>query len=751
MSKLFQNNVYTETNLFYSTNLDDIDTSPFQVPWYYRAEGVLGRQSTPNYYYTLKTSGISSEADIWLNGKLVVGKERQSGAYTGWEYDVTDVLRFGGEGNVFLVKVYPTNYDRDFALGFVDWNPYPPDNGTGIWRDIELKRTGQVSLSMPRITTRPALDGTIEIYLDVKNLNSTLKTSGYVDCAVFDPSGVKLNALKSTFSLSAGAQPTIHLAAKISNPQLWWPHQWGAQPLYSIQCNATTCPHKLSDSTPVTRFGLRTVASKLNKRYNNTTFFINSRRFQVLGAGYTSDMFLRFNQDKLGAQFQYVLDMGLNTIRLEGKQEHPFLYELADELGIMILAGWECCDKWEAWSYNDEGSGKLWSDADYEVAKLEMRHEAQMMQSHASMLGFLVGIDFWPADRATAIYIEALKASNWDIPIIASASQRGSPEQLGCMIGAAGFGSELGAGVGTPELSLLKRFLEPADLEDLWKAPDKGLYHMSTNARYGKPTSLEDYLLKSQMMNYEVTRSQFEAYTARWSASLARPATGMVYWMINNAWPSLHWNLYFGVRSALADLQTTVYNYQDRSIYLIDRRLTPTAPELPGRTVGIEVIGLDGKLIVKRSVDTSTELNSARRITVVPGLANITSVESVLARPSLDTLDWDNSTWYHTPVTKYSDFTAFNDMGRADFVVRVDGRKVLLENKSKMPEVFVRLNLVDGEGRDVVPVTWSENYMTLWPGEKMEIEVEYGCSWGKFRVEVCGRNMGKRVVELGGA
>jgi len=34
------------------------------------------------------------------------------------------------------VKVYPTDYNRDFALGFVDWNPYPPDNGTGIWRDM---------------------------------------------------------------------------------------------------------------------------------------------------------------------------------------------------------------------------------------------------------------------------------------------------------------------------------------------------------------------------------------------------------------------------------------------------------------------------------------------------------------------------------------------------------------------------------------------------------------------------------------
>ena len=43
--------------------------------------------------------------------------------------------------------------------------------------------------------------------------------------------------------------------------------------------------------------------------------------------------------------------MGMNTIRLEGKMEHPELYEIADRLGLMVMPGWECCDKWEAWKY----------------------------------------------------------------------------------------------------------------------------------------------------------------------------------------------------------------------------------------------------------------------------------------------------------------------------------------------------------------------------------------------------------------
>jgi exo-1,4-beta-D-glucosaminidase len=76
---------------------------------------------------------------------------------------------------------------------------------------------------------------------------------------------------------------------------------------------------------------------------------VNGHPFEVLGAGYGPDIFLRYDENRIRTFFQYMLDMGLNTVRLEGKQEHPELYELADRMGMMILAGWECCTKWEGW------------------------------------------------------------------------------------------------------------------------------------------------------------------------------------------------------------------------------------------------------------------------------------------------------------------------------------------------------------------------------------------------------------------
>lgn len=808
MATLITNGKYTEEDLFFSTNLQNVESNQFRVPWYYRSEIDVGPAGDTGLFYTLRTNGISSRADIYLNGRLVADKNTQAGAYVGLEHDVTDHWREDGN-NVLLIKVYPTDYNRDFALGFVDWNPYPADNGTGVWRDVEVIGTGQITLGAPRVQTD--LGGKVTVFVDAKNLAKNA-TSGILSCVVNDPLGVKVKTLEGAFELQPGGHKKLKGETKIENPQVWWPRQWGEQPLYSVQCNVTLKGTSgTSDATTTTKFGIRTVTSTLNTAYNDTTFFVNGQRFQVLGAGYTSDIFLRFDEAKLRTQFQLVLDMGLNTVRLEGKQEHPRLYELADEMGIMLLAGWECCDKWEGWSYNDEGSGEKWTDTDYSIANLSMRHEAEMMQSHPSMLGFLIGSDFWPDDRATAIYVDALKILDWDTPILASASQRGAPNLIGNggmkmpgpydwvppnywfdeqqRLGAAGgFGSELGAGVGTPQLPSSQKFLSQSDLDDLWKSPNKGLYHMSTNvssfytreiyntalfARYGAPTSLDDYLAKAQISDYEATKAQFEAYLSRWNTT--RPATGLIYWMLNNAWPSLHWNLfdyynvpggsYYGLKSALNSLQHIVFDQQDHSVYLIDRRLEPKGAEDPSRTIDIEVTDTTGKLIVKRSIDTQTALNSAKKVTNVPGLANRTDIaflrlrlsdaNTVLSRntytiaPNPDVMDWDASTWYHTPVTSFANYQGLQKMTHADVDVSMQGKTVKMKNKSTVPAVHVRLGLVDGKGADVQGGVWSENYVVIWPGEELGVTLQYEGSAEGLKVEVGGWNVNKKMEGLG--
>ncbi|KAI1132444.1 family 2 glycoside hydrolase [Nemania abortiva] len=802
MGCLLQAGVYKEDDLFYSENLKKFDAGQFHVPWIYRNEFDLDPK--PNRHYFLRTHGITSKGDIFINGKQVASNLTQAGAYGGHEYDVSRIL---DKKNALVVRVHPTNYNYDLALGFVDWNPYPPDNGTGIWRNVEVKETGPVAMEPLRVTTETSLpedDSTARVTLrsTARNLETHEVTLG-LRAKVTSESG-KSYTWDQTVKLAASESKEVVLSTTLTNPEIWWPKQWGKQPLYTGEISVSV-DEGVSDTVNDT-FGIRHVASKVNS-HNDTIFYVNGLPFQVIGGGYSADMFLRWDSEKFTKQAKLTLDLGGNTIRLEGKNEQPELYKIADQLGLMVIAGWECCDKWEAWSYNEDLAVRsLWAEKDYVIANASMKHEALMQQNHPSMLGYLVGSDYWPNDRAAGLYDSAIKEAGWQIPIIASASKRGYPAILGPSgmkmdgpydwsppnywydvepsedrLGAAfGFGSELGSGVGTPELSSLKKFLSKGDQDDLWETPNKGLYHMSTNvssfydrkiyndalwARYGAPVSLDDYLMKAQIMDYEATRSQFEAVSAFWSKE--RPATGLIYWMLNNAWPSLHWNLfdyylhpagsYFGAKVG-SRLEHVAYDYLKKAVYLINHSLNNKGP----RTISVDIIDKSGKSLYNNTKTAETEPNASRNVLDLSApLKSITDVvflritladeKTTLSRnvywlsKELDVLDWEDSDWFFTPVTKYANYTALDKLENAKVSVSTqvsesgDHATVVLENKSAVPAFFITLNLVNKAGEDVVPVFWSDNYVTLWPHEKLELEVQ---GQGAAAIRVNGKNIG---------
>ena len=131
--------------------------------------------------------------------------------------------------------------------------------------------------------------------------------------------------------------------------------------------------------------------------------------------------------------------------------------------------------------------------------------------------------------------------------------------------GSFGFDSEQGSGDTVPTMDSIQRFLSPADQAALWQQPDAHQYHLnyeSTDgehsgysfgtldnldtavaARYGKWTSLAQYVQEAQVQNYENTRSQFEAYIDHWN-NYPTPSTGTDYWQLNKGWPTMLWDLY---------------------------------------------------------------------------------------------------------------------------------------------------------------------------------------------------------------
>ena len=133
-----------------------------------------------------------------------------------------------------------------------------------------------------------------------------------------------------------------------------------------------------------TRFGIREVTSELNKDQRRV-FAINGKKILIRGGGWSPDMMLREDPQRLRDEFRYVQDMGLNTIRLEGKLETEDFYDLADERGILLMAGWCCCDFWEQWA--------KWKPQDHVIAKASLLDQIYRLRGHPSLVAWLNGSD----------------------------------------------------------------------------------------------------------------------------------------------------------------------------------------------------------------------------------------------------------------------------------------------------------------------------------------------------------------------
>src|SRR5205085_2312567 len=103
-------------------------------------------------------------------------------------------------------------------------------------------------------------------------------------------------------------------------------------------------------------------------------FKINGKNVLIRGGGWSPDMFLRWPSERLRNQFQLTRDMGLNAIRLEGRMETDEFFDLADQMGILIMPGWTCCDMWEHW--------KEWQPETYKIASASLRHELDRLRNH---------------------------------------------------------------------------------------------------------------------------------------------------------------------------------------------------------------------------------------------------------------------------------------------------------------------------------------------------------------------------------
>lgn len=811
MAGLLENGKFP--HVFYGINLrkvqvPDTDHRRVQIPWWYRTTFQLPAGSR-NLHAFLKVNGIIPRADLWLNGKKIADHHDIAGAYTTHEIEITHQLRTGM--NVLAVHVYPASPQRDLSLGWIDWNPAPPDNNMGIWRNIDIVRTGPVSLHDLHVMSKLDLPAMQHADLTIKvqaHNNSTTARDAMVTGKVAGIAlhrSVHLAAHETrTLTFDPGHDPGLGL----EHPRVWWPAGMGAHPLYHLRMQASV-GGTLSDQA-TTVFGIRDVSSHLT-RQGYRQFVVNGKPLLIRGAGWAPDMFLRDQPRRLADEFRYIHDIGLNAIRTEGKLERPAFYRLADRDGIMILAGWECCDKWEAWAGT---GGEPWNSADLKTAGESMTSEAKRLRDHPSVIAFLIGSDNAPPANIAKTYVDALHAADWPNAIISAAAGK-KPTVAGPSGmkmsgpyawvppgywyadkagGAFGFNSETSAGIDIPRLASLRNMMTPRALKALWSNPDLPQYHAAPlwspfsslkafdtalARRYGAPKSLRDYVEKAQLANYATVRAQFEAYDARMDA--ANPATGVIYWMLDNAWPSLHWHLfnydldpagaYFGAKKANEPVHIQ-YARDERSVVGINHTLKPRH----GLRARIRVRDLDGAVRYDKTLtDIDLAANQATRLATLPVLQNPSRTYFVeldlMAADGHDVsrnvywfsshpdqLRWTDSNWYTTPVSHYADLTALQQLPPATVNASVHTKRkgrqattiVTLEAApaSRAVALFLHVSIrQSGHGKPVVPVIWNSNDVSLWPGESATLTAHYRISSQTLPVvRLSGWNVGAQTL-----
>lgn len=814
MAGLLENGVFKD-DVFHSDNLravqvPDASGNLFVTPWWYRAGFDLPKAAAKRYTL-LHTHGIISAADAWVNGQKVADRADLAGAYPEHDIDVTRWVHAGA--NAVAFKVYPGDPRMSLSIGWVDWNPTPPDNNMGPWRGVDIVQTGPVALSAPHVMSTLSADlkqATLAVSVTATNLD-TVAHDAAVSGTVAD------KPVQQTIRLAPGEVKRVSLASgstpavTLDNPRVWWPVGMGDHPLYQMSLTVTV--DGAASDRSATTFGIRRVESTLT-RQGYRQFTINGQPLLIRGGGWAPDMFLRDDPARMEAEFSYVVNLGINTIRSEGKLENDRFYDLADRNGILVLAGWECCDKWEAAA---KTGGEPWNDADMQVAKASMASEARLLRNHPSVIGFYIGSDHAPPPALSKMYTDTLRDEGWSLPVISAAvdekTEEAGPSGMkmagpydwippsywyGDKQGAAfGFDSEVSAGAVIPRIEDVRRMLSVQEQEALWKYPQARQYHASADwstfavltpfdtalaKRYGAPTGLADYVAKAQLDNYDNVRAQFEAFNARMGAD--NPATGVIYWMLNSAWPSLHWHLYdyymnpagayYGAKKANEPVHIQ-YSYDSRSVVVVNH----TLDERHGLKALVKVRNLDGSVRYRKQVeDIELAGNHAQPVLDLPsvtGLSTVYFVELELAgadgKPVSrnvywlstreDTLDWAKSNWYLTPVTQYGDFTALASLPKATREVHAstvregdeDVTRVTLSIPASSPSAAVQEHLTirrGAKGDLALPVRWTDNDVTLWPGESVVLTARYPAQGSVGTVvEVSGWNTPVEQVAAG--
>lgn len=579
---------------------------------------------------------------------------------------------------------------------------------------------------------------------------------------------------------------------EIKNPRLWWPNTYGPQNLYPAAFSFIKSNNEISDSRNVA-VGIREVKNIWNNHTRSMEVRVNGQPVFIRGGNWiVSDELLRFSKERYDAEIRLHRDMGLNLIRVWGGAltERPEFYEACDRYGFLVMQDFwgsgDCNGRWmDPKKLEDQWTRRNYPD-DHSLFIESAADMIRMIRNHPSLAIWCGGNEIVLApDLFHALkdsLMPKLDGTRWFIDYSNSDSMSYNA------IGNNGdgpygiqtlpyfwnyrtwpFNSEIGS-VGMGDFASLKRFIPENNLvipsektgsetvnDSVWTYHKYIGYGKFIEA-YGAPKNLEDFANKAQLVNYDQYRTLMEGFIGhQWDWY-----TGLIIWKTQNPWTALRGQMYdyyldpnaclYGLHTANQPLHG-MFSFGDSSIYIANN----TWEKKDNLMLVVKAFSMEGKEhLITQVFCEAIPQNTKRILSVKAAIKAMGKNEGMFLTIQLldmsKTIIDENTYWLPDQSGNYS---GLNKMPAAPLNIQCKkagaGKlEVQLQNPENAPLAFFnRLSVVDPKtGKRLLPSFYSDNYVTVLPGARKLIHIDYPKGPQAVAVSVAGWNVKEQLISI---
>lgn len=740
----------------YADNQLHISESFFNSNFWYRNEFNIP-SGFGNGRIFLNLDGINWKANIFLNGEKV---GRIEGAFKRGKYDITDLVTVGKK-NVLAVEIIKNTHmgaikeqtamstdqnggilgaDNPTFHSTVGWDWIPTIRGRdiGIWNDIFLSHTGSITIEDPFIRTELPLPDTTSanVLAEITLKNHT--TSPIIGKLAGKYGNIRFEqevALAASEIKVVHLSPSTHPALKLQNPKLWWPKGYGEQNLYDVELNFTVNGN-VSDQKNF-KSGVRQMT--FDEDSATLSLYVNGRRFIGRGGNWGfSESNLNYRGREYDIAVRYHADMNFTMIRnWVGQTGDEEFYEACDKHGIMV---WQ--DFWLANPVDgpDPYSPDMFLDnaADY----------VKRIRNHAS-IGLYCGRNegFPPVviDTAIRAFLPVLHpgihyiSSSADVVVNGHGPYRALlPKQYFSLTGNRKFHSERGM----PNVMNYESMVQTFSPEALWPQNSQyGIHDFTMGSAqsgttfnkliedgFGVPQNARKFADLAQWINYNGYRAMFEGRSDF--------RKGLLLWMSHSAWPSMVWQTYdyyfdptagyFGCKKANEPLHIQWNQALDEIEVINYHALNRT-----GLVAKAQLINLDNSVQWEQTATldiTEDTTVKAFKVEFPTTLSDTYFIKLTLTENG--NIVSDNFYWAGKEDGNYQ---ALNQLPKISLNTQTAVKKsgdewhliTTLKNETQTPALMIRLKVVgDKSAERILPAFYSDNYVSLLPGEEKVITIK---------------------------